>query len=224
MAKTDNSEITWDIERNRRLEKLIRKIKEDHVQWYETDVGEFRGLPTKEHVQCILLAYSPDPLKLRKMIPQIREKFGSPEENNLAEMKVDSEKMSSKRQHDESESESSSDEEPKKKQKEEEDGLGFKDEKKALKTIKSLEGRDINYQYNAIKGLVRRAERVISCTKDEQKIKNMKKAIEIFEKWITDYNVNGRSKENLGYLNCDLVRAFKPLAEKYDIKDNGFLK
>ena len=93
-----------------------------------------------------------------------------------------------------------------------------------MQSIKSLEGRDISYQFYAISGLVKRAERVISCTKDEQKIKNMREAIEIFENWLTDYNVKGRSKENFNYLTIDIVRAFKPLAERYNIEDNGFLK
>lgn len=223
-VKADNGELTWDIERNRRLAKLITKIKEDHVQWYETDVGEFRGLPTKEHTQCILLGYSPDPLKLRKMISQIRETFGSPERSDTTEMEVQDEKRTSKRKHDESEDPSSSKEESSKKQNQEESGLGFKDKEKALRSIKSLEERDVNYQYNAIKGLVGRAKRVISCTKDEQKIKNMKKAIKVFEKWITDYNVNGRSQKNFGYLSLDVVHGYKPLAEKYGIEENSFLQ
>ena len=223
-AKTDSGEITWDVERNRRLEELIRKIKTDHVQWYETDVGEFRGLPTKEHTQCILLGYSPDPVKLKKMIPQIRETFGFPKESDTLEINAEDKDATLKRKHDESEDDSNSDEEPSKKPKEEESGLSFKDEDKALKSIKSLEERDVNYQYNAIKGLVGRAKRVISCTKDKEKIKNMKKAVEVFENWITDYNVNSRSKDNFGYLSLDVVRGFKPLAEKYGIEDNGFLK
>ncbi|XP_033220029.1 uncharacterized protein LOC117174780 [Belonocnema kinseyi] len=222
--KVDNGEITWDIERNRRLAKLIRKIKEDHVQWYETDVGEFRGLPTKEHTQCILLGYSPEPLKLRKMISKLRETFGSLENSNITEMEVEDEKKMSKRKHDESADQSSSEEESSKKQKQEESGLGFKDKEKALRSIKSLEERDVNYQYNAIKGLVGRAKRVISCTKDEHKITHMKEAIEVFEKWITDYNVNGRSKDNFGYLSLDVVHGYKPLAENYGIEDNGFLE
>lgn len=231
-AKVTNGDVTWDIERNRRLKKIISKIKEEHIQWYETDVGDFRGLPTKEHTQCIVLAYSPDPTKLKKLASQAREKFGEEDD----EMDVEEELRGSKRGRDSaSSSDSDSDSEPEKKQakrspKNEENeqkvesALGFKNREKALQSIKFLEGRDVTYQFHTISGLVKRAERVISCTKDQQKIDNMKGAVEIFENWITDYNVNGRSKENFNYLPIDIVRAFKPLAERYGLEDNGFLK
>ncbi|XP_053996468.1 uncharacterized protein LOC128885996 isoform X2 [Hylaeus anthracinus] len=77
LVKFSNGKITWDIERNRRLKEIIDKIKETHAQWYETDVGDFRGLPTKEHVRCVMLGYSPDPSKLKKLISRVKEKFGS---------------------------------------------------------------------------------------------------------------------------------------------------
>lgn len=217
------------------MKQIIDKIKQDHVQWFETDVGDFRGFPTKEHVQCIMLGYSPDPTKLKKLVSQIEEKFGS-ENNENMEVDQEGNDKGTKRRHDSSSSSDSEHEEPEKKQlkrsadeeksvgEKEENGLGFKDKEKALQSIKSLEGRDVSYQYHAINGLVKRAERVISCTKDEQKIKNMREAIEVFENWITDYNVNGRAKENFNYLSVDLVRAFKPLAERYKIEDNGFFK
>lgn len=234
-AKTANGDVTWDIERNRRLKRIISGIKEDHIQWYETDVGDFRGLPTKEHTRCIVLAYSPDPTKLRKLATQVREKFGEEEDDN--EMNVEEEeRRGAKRDRDGSTSSSSDDSEPEKKQakrspenegnerKMEREALSFKDREKALQSIKSLEGRDVSYQFYTISGLVKRAERVISCTKDRQKIENMKAAVEVFENWITDYNVNGRSKENFNYLPVDIVRAFKPLAERYGLENNGFLK
>lgn len=42
-------------------------------------------------------------------------------------------------------------------------GLGFKDKEKALETIKLLDGRDPDYQKLAVKGLVGRAKRVLTC-------------------------------------------------------------
>lgn len=227
-------DITWDIERNRRLKEIIGKIKGEHIQWYETDTGDFRGLPTKEHARCIVLAYSPDPAKLKKLMTQMREKFGEDNDNDDADIEEEEQRGANKRAHDGS---SSSDSEPEKKfakrsseaeenkwNEKSESALSFKDKEKALRSIKSLEGRDTLYQFHAISGLVKRAERVISCTKDKEKIKNMREAVEVFENWITDYNVNGRSKENFNYLAIDIVRAFKPLAERYGIEDNGFLK
>jgi len=232
-VKAPGKDVTWDIERNRRLKDIIGRIKQEHVQWYETDVGDFRGLPTKEHTQCIVLAYSPDPMKLRKLASQARDKFGDDDTN------AEEEEEDAKRTHDSStSSDDSDDSEPEKKrakhspEAEENEGndraeggaLSFKDKERALQSIKSLKGRDVSYQFHAISGLVKRADRVISCTKDEQKINNMKEAVEVFENWITDYNVNSRSKENFNYLTIDLVRAFEPLAEQYGIEDNGFLK
>ncbi|XP_078053350.1 uracil-DNA degrading factor [Augochlora pura] len=238
-VRVENGGPTWDIERNRKLKAIIEKIKQDHIQWYETDVGEFRGLPTKEHVQCIMLGYSPDPTKVKKLISQVEEKFDS---EDSEDMDVDEKERSLKRSHESSSSSEVEGDEPERKvakmaeqkedEKEEKDekneksegGLSFKDTERALRSLKSLEGRDIMYQYHAISGLIKRAKRVISVTKDEQKIKNMKEAVKVFEKWVLGYHLSSRAKENLNYLSLDLVRAFKPLADKYQIEDNGFLK
>lgn len=242
--KTPEEDTTWDVERNRRLKDIIGKIKGDNIQWYETDVGDFRGLPTKEHTRCIVLGYSPDPAKLKKLATQVHEKFGEGDSEDDMDVEEEQKERSRKRAHDSSSSSSSNDDnsengEPEKKsakrteepevaenqQNEKvESTLGFKDKQKALQSIESLKGRDVSYQFHAISGLVKRAERVISCTKDEQKIQNMREAVQVFENWITDYNVNGRSKENFNYLAVDVVRAFVPLAERYGIEDNGFLK
>lgn len=233
-SRLQNNGITWDIERNRRLKEIISNIKERNIQWYETDVGDFRGLPTKEHVRCIMLGYSPDPTKLKKLVPEVASKIGVMDD---VDMDVDEEatKKSAKRSHEKSDSSSESDSsEPERKvaklsvdaeaEKKDEGGLSFKDKEKALQSIESLEWRDVSYQYHAIAGLIKRAERVISCTKDEKKIKNMKEAVEVYENWITDYNANGRSKDNLNYLSLELVRSFVSLAERHDIEDKELLK
>ncbi|XP_046749192.1 uncharacterized protein LOC124412976 [Diprion similis] len=241
-VKTPSGETTWDIERNRQLKEIIDKIKSDHIQWFETDVGDFRGFPTKEHTQCILLGYSPEPTKLKKLIQQVEEKFeGVSEDENMEVAGGEEGRVKgTKRSHDSSSNSDDDSDEPQKKtpkkdeevekaekvdrDEKEDSGLSFKDKERANSSLKSLEGRDVAYQYHAITGLIRRAERVITCTKDEEKIKNMKEAIEVYENWITDYNVNGRSKENFGYLALDLVQAYKPLADRYEIEDTGFLK
>lgn len=233
-VKVPDASTTWDIERNRRLKEIIDKIKKDRILWFETDVGDFRGLPTKEHVRCIMLGYSPDPSKVKKLIAEVDEKFG---DESSEDMEVDEERKErgTKRSHDDSSSSSEEeDEKPERKvakrtsdeskEEKEETGLSFKDKERALRSIESLDGRDVSYQYHAIAGLMKRAERVISCTKDEQKIKNMKEAVGVFENWIADYNVNGRSKENFNYLPLDLVQAFKSLADRYEVENNGFLK
>ncbi|XP_012268940.2 uncharacterized protein LOC105693521 [Athalia rosae] len=254
--KTSDGEETWDVSRNRELKAIIGEIKAEHIQWFETDDGVFRGLPTKEHTRCISLGYSPEPTKIKKLISQVKEKFGEIEDNEDEDQDMDSVSSGSdvenrgkgvaKRRHESSSNSDDSDDEPKKKspkkdsndkrgekagkgktdvrEEKEEGGLSFKNKQRAVDSLKSLEGRDVAYQYHAITGLVRRAERVISCTKDEEKIKNMKEAIEVYENWVTDYNVNGRSKENFGYLPLDIVQSYKPLADRYEIEDTGFLK
>lgn len=230
-VKVSDGETTWDVERNRRLKEIIGRMKDGHVQWYETDAGDFRGLPTKEHARCIALGYSPDPAKLKKLAAQAREKFDEDDDD----MDAEEECRGSKRARDSSSSSESDSESERKKRARRSSGenerkeraestLSFKDKEKALQSIKSLEGKDVSYQFHAISGLVKRAERVVSCTKNEQKIKSMREAIEVFENWITDYNVTGRSKENFNYLAIDIVRAFKPLAERYGVEDNGFLE
>lgn len=234
-VKLQNNGITWDIERNRRLKEIIAHIKEKNIQWYETDVGDLRGLPTKEHVRCIMLGYSPDPTKLKKLMPEVASKIGVMDDVDDMEIEEEAAKKAAKRNREKSASSSESESsEPERKvtklstnveeEKKEESGLSFKDKERALQSIESLEGRDVGYQYHAIAGLVKRAERVITCTKDEKKIKNMREAIEVFENWITDYNANGRSKDNLNYLPIDVIRAFEPLADKYDIGDKAFFK
>ena len=180
-----------------------------------------------------MLGYSPDPAKLKKLAAQAEEKFGS-EDNEDTEVDENAKNKGVKRRRSGSSSDEVENDEPDKKvakpslegekTEKEESGLSFKDKEKALQSIKSLEGRDVSYQYHAIAGLVKRAERVMSCTKDEQKIKNMKEAVQVLENWITDYNVNGRAKENFNYLPIDLVQAYEPLADRYKIEDNGFLK
>lgn len=230
-VRVSNGDSTWDVERNRRLKVIVGRMKDEHVQWYETDAGDFRGLPTKEHARCVALGYSPDPAKLKRLAAQAREKFGEDDDDD---MDAEEERRGAKRARDSSSSSDSDSESERKRvrrsseederREKAESTLGFKDKEKALQSIKSLAGRDVSYQFHAISGLAKRAERVISCTKDEQKIKNMREAVEVFENWITDYNVNGRSKENFNYLTIDIVRAFKPLAERYAVEDNGFLK
>lgn len=227
-AKIPSGDITWDIERNRRLKNIIDEMRNKHIQWYETDTGDFRGLPTKEHLRCIVLAYSPDPTKLKKLAVQVCKKFDDDGDDVDIEEKLKNKgtkrALDSSSNSDDDKSERKSAKQSKQSETKTENSLSFKDKENALQSIKSLEGRDISYQYHAINGLVKRAERVISCTKNEQKIKNMREAVQIFENWITDYNVNSRSKENFDYLEIEIIQAFKQLAERYSIENSGFLR
>lgn len=114
---------TWDIIRNTELKKLLKAIEEDRSDLWEDD------LPTKEHMEIILWAYSPDASKIKKNVSVYEEKLGSgdkssDDENDEMEVeekeekgkkdKKESDKKASKRK---SSGDSSEDEEdtPKKK-------------------------------------------------------------------------------------------------------------
>ncbi|CAK1547941.1 unnamed protein product [Leptosia nina] len=91
-------------------------------------------------------------------------------------------------------------------------GLGFKDKEAAENTIKELEGRDPDYQKLAVKGLIGRAKRVLTCTKDETKLSNIKESISIFEKFLDDFDTMHLSKQNNPYLPLGVVRTCLDLA------------
>ncbi|OWR53053.1 hypothetical protein KGM_200791 [Danaus plexippus plexippus] len=86
------------------------------------------------------------------------------------------------------------------------------EEEAAENTLKQLEGRDPDYQQLAIKGLIRSAKRVLTCTRDETKLANIKNSIEIFEKFLEDFEREHRSKQNNTYISLGLVETSLDLA------------
>ncbi|KAJ3665072.1 hypothetical protein Zmor_000585 [Zophobas morio] len=98
-------------------------------------------------------------------------------------------------------------------------GLGFKDKEKALETIKNLEGRDPDYQKLAIKGLIGRAKRTLTLTKDKEKLQNINEAMAVFDEWLNNFEKNGSSKENRSYLPLNAIKALLPLKKQYKIDD-----
>lgn len=98
-------------------------------------------------------------------------------------------------------------------------GLGFKDKERALETLKNLEGRDPDYQKLAVKGLIGRAKRTLTLTKDKEKLQNINDAMAVFEDFVKDFEKNNRSKENRGYLPLDAILALLPLKSQYKIQD-----
>ena len=67
-------------------------------------------------------------------------------------------------------------------------GLGFKDKKKALHTVKAIKNRDLKYQVNVIATMLGRAK------KHPYKTKNMKDAIKVFSLWMKNYKKNKVTK------------------------------
>lgn len=76
---------TWDIVRNSELKKLLKGIEENRSDLWKDD------LPTKEHMEIILWAYSPDASKIKKNVSVYEEKLGSGQksEDEIDEMDVE---------------------------------------------------------------------------------------------------------------------------------------
>lgn len=98
-------------------------------------------------------------------------------------------------------------------------GLGFKDKEKALETLKVLEGRDPDYQKLAIKGLIGRAKRTLTLTKAEDKLQNIKDAMEVFDKWLQNFEKMDLGKENRPYLPLPTIKILSSLFSKYNVQD-----
>ncbi|KXJ80222.1 hypothetical protein RP20_CCG026152 [Aedes albopictus] len=75
----------------------------------------------------------------------------------------------------------------------EESKYGFKDKAKAEESLELLKSEDHKYQVLTVRGLLGRAKRVLTLTKAEEKVKNIKEAIEVFENWI-EANSNTSTK------------------------------
>uniref|UniRef100_A0A182KAY2 Uncharacterized protein n=1 Tax=Anopheles christyi TaxID=43041 RepID=A0A182KAY2_9DIPT len=66
----------------------------------------------------------------------------------------------------------------------EESKYGFKDKAKAEESLELLKSEDHKYQLLTVRGLIGRAKRVLTLTKAEDKINNIKAAIATFEQWL----------------------------------------
>ncbi|XP_063231687.1 uncharacterized protein LOC134536084 [Bacillus rossius redtenbacheri] len=76
--KDDDASVTWDVHRNRNLKHVSERIRAEHLPLYETDL-QYRGLPSREHVEMVMWGYSPEPTKVKKVMAQVDEKLGAPE-------------------------------------------------------------------------------------------------------------------------------------------------
>lgn len=71
--KVPGEDITWDVQRNKKLKEISSKVKNEYIPLFETD-EPLRGLPTKEHTEMIMWGYSNDLTKIKKAVPLIKEK------------------------------------------------------------------------------------------------------------------------------------------------------
>uniref|UniRef100_T1H4X4 Uncharacterized protein n=1 Tax=Megaselia scalaris TaxID=36166 RepID=T1H4X4_MEGSC len=84
-------------------------------------------------------------------------------------------------------------------------GLGFKDVEAAKQTLKILEGRDPEYQKFAVKGLIGSSKRVLAGTKNEDKIKAIKDAVQILEDFLDKFERDNVMRLNRAYLNYTTI-------------------
>lgn len=78
-VSSGDNEPTWDIVRNSALRKLVKAIDEEDPDLWNDD------LPSKEHMELILWAYSPEASKIKKNQSKYEEKLGKPEEKDEEE-------------------------------------------------------------------------------------------------------------------------------------------
>lgn len=72
-----------------------------------------------------------------------------------------------------------------------------------------MEGRDPDYQKLAVKGLIGSSKRVLSGTKNEDKIKSIKEGVQVLEDFLDKFERLNMSKNNYAYLSESVVMAFK---------------
>jgi hypothetical protein len=110
-------------------------------------------------------------------------------------------------------------------------GTGFKDVETAIRTIQLIQHRSLRYQFDVINTMYNRAKYHPHLTPQ------MKKAMRIFAKWISDYSDKKKIEDKLyPFLPLDLIKSYEKLAEKYKVSevargiikgtktDQGFLK
>lgn len=95
-----------------------------------------------------------------------------------------------------------------------------------------LNGRDPDYQKLAVKGLIGSSKRVLSGTKNEDKIKAINDGVKVLEEFLEKFDRENRSKLNLAYLPSSIITAFaapkhslvKEFISVYSGKANGNYK
>lgn len=80
---------TWDIVRNAAIKKLLSKIEDDNPSMWKDD------LPTKEHMELILWAYSPDASKIKKNVSLYESKLGTGKKSEDEDEDMESDNESS---------------------------------------------------------------------------------------------------------------------------------
>jgi hypothetical protein len=90
-------------------------------------------------------------------------------------------------------------------------GIGYKNKKIALKTLKIIKDKPMKKQFLIVNILYQRAKY------HKNKTKNMIDAMNIFEEWLNNYKSMKGGVKKLPYLPLSLVNSYEELAEYYNI-------
>jgi hypothetical protein len=91
-------------------------------------------------------------------------------------------------------------------------GIGYKDKKTALKTLKLIKNIPIKKQFLIINILYQRAKY------HKNQTKNMVESMNIFKKWLDNYNsIKSGGVKDLPYLPLVLVNSYEKLADYYNV-------
>ncbi|XP_049884306.1 myb-like protein X [Pectinophora gossypiella] len=224
MGKDEKEDSGFGFKDKAKAEDTLRLLEQHDMNYRRLTV---RGLLGRAK-RVLSLTKAEDKIKNIKEAMEVFENWLAELDLNKTDKKPDKKKEEKKERDDKEES--SSDEEmeekPKEKPKEVQDkvqGLGFKDKAAAEATLRELEGRDPEYQSLAIKGLIKSAKRVLTCTRDETKIANIKEATEVLEKFLDDFDSNHMMKQNNAYLSLGFARTALKLADSVTDQQKAFI-
>ncbi|KAG6463598.1 hypothetical protein O3G_MSEX013960 [Manduca sexta] len=215
MGKDDKEETGFGFKDKAKAEETLRLLEEHDMNYRRLTV---RGLLGRAK-RVLSMTKAEDKIKNIKEAMEVFENWLADLDKNKEKKPEKKDKEDIKEKKDKgSDKESSPDVEMEEKKEKKElppdtvPGLGFKDKDTAEGTLKELEGRDPDYQKLAVKGLIGRAKRVLTCTRDETKLSNIKEAISIFEKFLDDFDSMHLSKQNNPYLSLGIVRTAEKMS------------
>ncbi|KAM3955716.1 uracil-DNA degrading factor isoform 1-T2 [Aphomia sociella] len=233
MGKDDKEETGFGFKDKAKAEETLKLLEQHEMNYRRLTV---RGLLGRAK-RVLSMTKAEDKIKNIKEAMEVFENWlaeldkNKEKKTDKKDEKTETKKTEKKEEKNGDDKESDSDEEMEEKPKEKKDlpadtvpGLGFKDKETADGTLKELEGRDPDYQKLAVKGLIGRAKRVLTCTRDETKLSNINEAISIFEKFLDDFDTMHLSKQNNPYVSLGIVRtAVKSAGDSVTDQQKSFI-
>ncbi|KAJ2941833.1 hypothetical protein O0L34_g10641 [Tuta absoluta] len=230
MGKDDKEDSGFGFKDKAKAVETLRLLEEHDPNYRRLTV---RGLLGRAK-RVLSMTKAEEKIKNIKEAMEVFENWLADLEKNKTDKKDDKKKESSKEskksndKKEDSDSDVEMEEKPKEKKESKEvqdkvQGLGFKDKAAAEATLKELEGRDPEYQSLAIKGLIKSANRVLTCTKDETKLANIKEAIGVLEKFLDDFDSQHLMRQNNPYLALGIARTALKLSSDATEQQKAFI-